>query len=217
MTAQFCRGLYVITDGQLLPGARLADGVRAAIEGGAVMVQYRDKSGDDGRRHAEAAMLARLCRELGALFIVNDDPALAAAAGADGVHLGKDDAAFPSARALLGDRAIIGVSCYDSLERARHAQALGADYVAFGSFFPSLTKPHAVPAPLALLTQARTELTIPVVAIGGITPDNGRALVEAGADALAVISGVFGAADIRAAATAYSRLFSREQATGTAG
>lgn len=201
------RGLYVITDAQLLPGARLLEGVRAAILGGAVTVQYRDKGKDAQQRREQAEALVTLCRALGAVFIINDDPALAAAVRADGVHLGKDDAAFQAARALLGPEAIIGVSCYDSLARAREAQALGADYVAFGSFFPSVTKPKAVPAPLSLLTEAHASLTVPVVAIGGITPENGPALVDAGADALAVISGVFGAADIRAAALQYRQLF----------
>jgi thiamine-phosphate pyrophosphorylase len=123
------------------------------------------------------------------------------------VHLGKDDGRVAGARVRLGPRAVIGVSCYDSLERAVQAAHDGADYVAFGSFFASSNKPQAVRAPLALLTQARRELNIPICAIGGITPDNGAALVSAGADMLAVINGLFGAADVHAAAKAYSEFF----------
>ncbi|MFA5529837.1 MAG: thiamine phosphate synthase [Thiohalomonadaceae bacterium] len=207
MTARLRRGLYAITDARLTPGPHLADAVRAAIEGGAVAIQYRDKGGDGPRRHAQARTLAGLCRTLGAAFIVNDDPALAAAVGADGVHLGKDDARVTAARALLGPDAIIGVSCYDDLTQAERAAELGADYVAFGSFFPSTVKPDAVRADVDLLHRAKARLHLPVAAIGGITADNGAPLVAAGADLLAVISGVFGQRDVRAASQRLSRLF----------
>ncbi|MAT65105.1 MAG: hypothetical protein CMN57_05635 [Gammaproteobacteria bacterium] len=136
---------------------------------------------------------------------------MAAAAGAHGVHLGRDDAAVTAARERLGPRAIIGVSCYNELDRARQAARLGADYVAFGRFFPSRTKPQAVQAEPALLTAARRELGLPLVAIGGITPENGGLLLAAGADMLAVIHGVFGAADIEAAARGYTALFSNRR------
>lgn len=172
------------------------------------MVQFRDKSGDAAWRRETASELKALCEEFGAPFIVNDDLPLAVAVGAAGVHLGREDAPLPEARARLGPDALIGVSCYDSLERGRAAAAQGADYLAFGSVFPSATKPEAVHCPLAMLTRART-LGVPVVAIGGITSDNGRAVIEAGADALAVITAVFDAPDIRYAAKSFSSLWAR--------
>jgi thiamine-phosphate pyrophosphorylase len=141
------------------------------------------------------------------LFIINDDVTLAKETQADGVHLGREDAAIAQARKQLGSRAIIGVSCYNELARAEQAAAQGADYVAFGRFFPSRTKPQAVPASLDLLREAKKKLHIPVVAIGGITPENGASLIAAGANALAVIEGVFGQADVRAAAERYASLF----------
>jgi thiamine-phosphate pyrophosphorylase len=201
------RGLYAITDPGLTPPERLLDAVAAAIAGGAVVVQYRDKGADPGRRQAEASALTGLCHLHGVTFIVNDDAELAAEVGADGVHLGRDDGALQHARRLLGDRATIGVSCYDDLDRARRAAAEGADYVAFGSFFASSVKPDAVRATPGLLHAARRELALPVVAIGGITAENGAQLVTAGADMLAVISDVFGAADVQAAARRIARLF----------
>jgi len=197
------RGLYAITDG---PRDDLLDAVEQALAGGARLLQYRDKTSDAARRLAEARALQQLCRTRDAVFIVNDDVALAKAVQADGVHLGKDDGDLAEARAALGGEAIIGVSCYDSLDRAKRAAGAGADYVAFGAFFPSPTKPHAPRASIELLRQSAA-LGVPRVAIGGITPDNAPSLVEAGADALAVISAVFGAADIRAAAQRFARLY----------
>ncbi|MEW9625578.1 thiamine phosphate synthase [Rhodanobacter geophilus] len=197
------RGLYAITDG---PRADLPEAVAQALAGGARVLQYRDKSADAARRHAEATVLRQLCDRYAVPLIVNDDIALAAAVGAAGVHLGRDDDDLAAARAALGPGAIIGVSCYDSLERARAAAAVGADYVAFGAFFPSPTKPQAARAPLELLRQSAA-LGVPRVAIGGITPDNAPSLVEAGADFLAVISAVFAAPDVRAAAQRFARLY----------
>ena len=196
-------GLYAITDG---PRIDLLEVVAQALAGGARVLQYRDKTADAARRHAEAAALKQLCDTHTVPLIVNDDVALAVAVGAAGVHLGRDDDDVAAARAALGAGAIIGVSCYDSLERARAAAAAGADYVAFGAFFPSPTKPQAVRASLDLLRQSAT-LGVPRVAIGGITPDNALSLVEAGADFLAVISAVFGAPDVRAAAQRFARLY----------
>lgn len=197
------RGLYAITDG---PRAGLLDAVAQALAGGVRLLQYRDKTADTTRRHAEAVALKRLCDVHGAPLIVNDDVALAAAVSAAGVHLGRDDGDVAAARAVLGDGAIIGVSCYDSRALADAAVKAGADYVAFGAFFPSPTKPHAVRASLELLRQSAA-LGVPRVAIGGITPDNAPSLVEAGADFLAVVSAVFGADDVRAAAQRFARLY----------
>lgn len=200
-------GLYAIADTQYLPAARLAPAVEAAIAGGARVIQYRDKRHDAASRVRQARDLAAICRRHGVLFLVNDDVVLAEAAGADGVHLGRGDMLPAAARRLLGPGKIIGVSCYNELERALAAERAGADYVAFGSFFPSRTKPQAVRATPDLLRAAKQRLPIPVVAIGGITPENGAALIEAGADMLAVIEGVFAQPDVRAAARHYARLF----------
>lgn len=201
-------GLYAITDSQLTPGAALAPAVEAALRGGARVIQYRDKGSDTARRQQEAEALNALCRAHGALLIVNDDVELAATAGAAGVHLGRDDPQLTAARKRLGSGAIIGVSCYNQLPRAQAAAEQGADYVAFGRFFTSLTKPDAVAATPELLREARRALDLPLVAIGGITPENGGLLLEAGADMLAVIHGVFGQADIEAAARRFAVLFS---------
>jgi len=141
------------------------------------------------------------------LFLINDDVSLALAVNADGVHLGQRDADISQARTLLGEHRIIGITCHDQLPLALAAQAAGANYVAFGRFFPSLTKPEAPPASLSILQQARAQLRIPIAAIGGITPDNAPSLLAHGADMLAVIHGVFGAGDIAAAAGEYARLF----------
>lgn len=210
-------GLYVIT--RPLPGAAgtLAEAVSEAIAGGARLIQYRDKSESTRRRREEAGAVMEVCREKGVPLIVNDDVELAATVGADGAHLGERDDAPGRARAALGPNAIIGVSCYNELERARRAVADGASYVAFGSFFPSPTKPNAVTAPPGLLRDARRELDVPVCAIGGITPENGAGLIAAGADMLAVLSGVFEAVSVREAACRYARLFESNNESEGAG
>jgi thiamine-phosphate pyrophosphorylase len=196
-------GLYAITDG---PRDDLLAACDAAIDGGAVLLQYRDKTDDAARRLAEARALADLCARRHVALIVNDDVELALASGAMGVHLGEDDAGIASARAKLGPCAIVGVSCYDSLERARVLAAEGADYLAFGAFHASPTKPNARTATPALLRDAKA-LGVPLVAIGGITVANAAPLIEAGANYLAVISAVFGASDTRAAARSFAALF----------
>lgn len=198
-------GLYAIADAVQLAPVSLLDAVAQAIDGGATIVQYRDKSVRPNRSQAED--LARLCQGRGVPLIVNDDIELALRIGAAGAHLGRDDAPLAQARQRLGSQAIIGISCYSQLDRALRAAAEGADYVAFGSFYPSATKPAAQRASLELLREARQRLRIPIVAIGGITPENGAALVAAGADALAVIKGLFAQVDVRAAARRYAALF----------
>lgn len=192
------RGLYVLTDERL--GDRMESVVSAALTGGARLVQYRDKSRDQQRREREAHALRELTREHHALFLVNDDPVLAASVSADGVHLGRDDPDVAGARKLLGTDAVIGVSCYDSLSLARAAVVAGASYLAFGSMYPSSTKPGAVRAPLELLMTAKSEFATPLCAIGGVTPQNAGALVQAGADMIAVVSAVVFAIDPQAAA-----------------
>ncbi|MES9937417.1 MAG: thiamine phosphate synthase [Sedimenticola sp.] len=201
------KGLYAITDSTLAANSSIIDQVAQALAGGARVIQYRDKSGDDQKRLAEAGALLTLCRQHHAPLIINDDVELAARIGADGVHLGKDDPDIEAARARLGKQAIIGISCYNKFERASIAQEAGADYIAFGRFFNSTVKPDAVQAQPDLLRRAKRELELPTVAIGGITPENGGALIEAGADMLAVIHGVFGQPDIRAACERFNELF----------
>jgi thiamine-phosphate pyrophosphorylase len=203
MTPRIPPGLYAITDG---PRDDLLPACAAALEGGARVLQYRDKTRDAARRFREARELSGLCARHGAIFLVNDDIELALASGADGVHLGRGDADIATARTRLGDRAILGATCHASLDRAREAATAGADYLAFGAFHPSPSKPHASRARPGILREAR-HLGLPLVAIGGITPDKGAALVAAGADCLAVISAVFGAADITAAARRFAQLF----------
>jgi thiamine-phosphate pyrophosphorylase len=191
------RGLYAITP----ENGDLAHRVAAALEGGIAALQYRRKENADA---AEARALAGLCRARHALFIVNDDLELAESSGADGVHLGRDDGDIAAARARMQGK-LVGVSCYDSLERAQAAAAAGADYVAFGSVFASPTKPGAVRAPLSLFARAKA-LGVPLVAIGGITLENAGQLVAAGADMLAVVSDLFEAPDVAARARAYGKL-----------
>jgi thiamine-phosphate pyrophosphorylase len=200
-------GLYAIADSHLLARGSLIEQVSLAIDGGAALIQYREKHRSREECGHDARALATLCKERNIPLIINDDIELAAVCGAAGVHLGRDDASVSRARRRLGRRAIIGVSCYNQLERAQAAAVTGASYVAFGRFFPSNTKPGAVQALPALLTQARRDIKLPIVAIGGITPENGAELIQAGADLLAVVEGLFGQADIRAAAQAYAALF----------
>jgi len=208
--ARVC-GLYAIADGAYLRPDELLPGVERALQGGASVIQYRDKHAAPEARLQRALALSYLCERYLVPLIVNDDPVLARQVGAAGVHLGRDDADLIEARAILGEDAIIGVSCYDEFDRAARATVSGADYVAFGSMYPSITKPAAVRANSDLLCRAKAELAVAVVAIGGITPENSVALIHAGADAVAVIEGVFGQTDIRAAANAYARLFPRMQ------
>src|SRR6056297_234272 len=196
------RGLYAITP-EGLDDASLLKSAFRVLSGGAVAIQYRAKS----RANRETARaLADLCRRYGAMLIINDDPKLAAAVDASGVHLGRSDKSIKEARREMGSSRIIGVSCYGDLERARDLAARGADYLAFGSMYASPTKPDAVRCRPEILTAAR-RLGKPVVAIGGITLERAPELIDAGADLLAVISDLFDAPDIEARAAAYSRLF----------
>ena len=199
-------GVYAITD-PVLCGSQLIEKVRDAIAGGIRILQYRNKQASRNRQHEEATELLSLCRQHDVLFIINDDVELAADIDADGVHLGQQDRALREARQQLGADTIIGISCNNRFENALTAQQQGANYVAFGRFFPSQTKPQAPQAEIGLLQRARTELQLPVVAIGGITPANGAQLIAAGADMLAVIHGIFAQQDVRQAAQRYAALF----------
>jgi thiamine-phosphate pyrophosphorylase len=211
MTPARLRGLYAITSASLCAEpTRLQAAVDAALRGGAVLLQYRDKLGDPAQRLANTRALCARCRDYGARFIVNDDIELALAVGADGVHLGARDAPLAAARARLGPAAILGASCGPELARAAAAVAQGASYIAFGRFFDSRTKPDAPQAALKSLQQARRQFTVPICAIGGVTPDNGSPLIAAGADLIAAVEGLFGDPDpatVERRARAYSQLF----------
>jgi thiamine-phosphate pyrophosphorylase len=199
-------GLYAVTpDSSDTPG--LLAGVKSALDGGARLLQYRNKGTDAALRRAQGSALLALCRRYEVPLIINDDLDLALELNAAGVHLGSDDGSLRAARNRLGRTKILGASCYRQLAGALEAQEAGADYVAFGSFFASGVKPTAVRAPLDLLVEAKRRLSVPVVAIGGITLDNAPQLIAAGADAVAVISALFGAADVRAAARGFTTLF----------
>lgn len=208
---RFPIGLYGVTP-EWDDTARLLDAVRQAAAGGMRALQLRRKHLTRAQRLAQARELAALCRELGVVFLVNDDWQTALEAGADGAHLGREDASLAEVRAAAPGL-ILGVSCYADLERARGLLAQGADYIAFGAVFPSPTKPQAAHAPLALLGEAaalargQAAPRPAVVAIGGITPANAGQVAAAGADSIAVITGLFEAPDIRAAAQACAAPF----------
>ncbi len=201
--------LYLITPDDA-DTERLLARTAPLLEAGVTWLQYRNKTAGDALRHAQALALQALCAQAGVPLIVNDHVRLAKAVGAAGVHLGEDDGDIAPARALLGAGAIIGVSCYDELARAERAVAAGADYVAFGAFFPTRSKQTVRQACTELLTQAAS-LGVPRIAIGGITPDNARSLIDAGADLIAVIGGVFDTPDPVAAVHDYLRSFQNGQ------
>ena len=199
--------LYAITDSQLLPGDKLFTGVEAALQGGCKWIQYRDKSSGAEQRRRDAHQLVALCNQYQASLIVNDDVQLALETNARGVHLGQDDGSVRAARQLLGEHAIIGVTCHDSLPLAQQAIDDGASYIAFGRFFPSHTKPHARPAKFTLISEAKTKFPhMPIVVIGGITLDNAHILLDAGADKLAICHDLFNVADIHLQAQRFNQL-----------
>lgn len=204
------RGLYAITDSQLLADGRLLPYVEAALKGGARLLQYRDKSAEQARRLREAEALRELCARHGAQLVINDDAELAARLGG-GLHLGQEDGSLAAARALLGPRTVIGATCHAQLPLAEQAVAEGASYVAFGRFFNSSTKPGAPTADVALLQAARKRFGVPIAAIGGITLQTAPQLIAAGASLIAVIHALFAAdsaAEVQRRAEAFSQLFS---------
>lgn len=199
-------GLYAVTP-DLADTQKLIQQVRLALEGGTRWLQYRNKSADKSLGLQQATALMRLCREFAVPLIINDSLDVALEINADGVHLGAQDFLISHAKNKLGAEKIIGVSCYDNLQCALEAETEGADYVALGSFFASTVKPHAVRAPLKLLREAKERLRVPVVAVGGIDLHNAGLLVGAGADAVAVISALFNAEDIKETAKNFAALF----------
>jgi len=204
-SAHRIRGLYAVTPDEP-DTARLAELVAQAVAGGARLVQYRNKTASQALRAEQGEALLEVCRRERVPLIINDDLDLAVRIGADGLHLGREDGDLAQARARLPD-ALLGASCYSDIGRAREAKRLGADYVAFGSFFASSTKPGATRAPLSVIAEARRAVALPVVAIGGITLDNARVLLAAGIDSVAVISALFSVPDVRAAAAQFAQLF----------
>ncbi|WP_330926918.1 thiamine phosphate synthase [Candidatus Sororendozoicomonas aggregata] len=202
------KGLYGITDSRLLPDDEtMMVFVEQALTGGMKVLQYRDKSSDHSRRLRQAGALKALCHHYQALLIINDDIQLAADVEADGIHLGQKDASIDEARSRLGDYAVIGISAENSLPQALTGVERGADYIAFGRFFPSSTKPDAKQANISVLKDAKKLFRQPVVAIGGITVDNAPELIAAGADMIAVVNNLFSAPDIQYRAREFSQLF----------
>ena len=200
------KGLYAITP-DMADLNTLIQKTQLAIEGGAFMVQYRSKIQDRDVKMQQCAAILRLCREYKIPCIVNDDVDMCRILEADGVHLGEKDDNIAEVRRILGEDAIIGSSCYDQLNRAKQAQNEGASYVAFGAMFETLTKPHAPRATLELLREAKSQIKIPVVAIGGITMNNAHDVIETGIDAIAVINSLFEAKTIKETAETFSKMF----------
>ena len=201
------KGLYAITDQKLITEEGFRQSIEAALQGGTRVIQYRDKSANQNKRHQQASLLRALCDQYHAICIINDDIELARAVNAHGVHLGKDDFSLRHARQVLGENAIIGVSCYNDLNRAIEAENYNADYVAFGAIFSSSTKPDAKVAGLDIIAQAKQQLSIPVCTIGGITQENIPLVIQQGADMAAVISGIFSTDDIKQATATLSQFF----------
>ncbi len=185
------RGLYAITDTANHNTEAMLTKTEDILRAGAKILQLRNKHADKNMHIAEAEQLSDLCQQFSVPLIINDDIELAIQVGADGIHLGKNDLSITEARTRLGNKVMIGCSCYNDLNRAYNAVNAGADYIAFGAFYPSPSKPDAVRATPEIIQKAKQEFNLPVVAIGGITPENGRALIDAGADMLAVISGLY--------------------------
>lgn len=199
-------GLYLVTP-DWDDTARLLDVSGAALEGGAALLQYRHKSAPEAQRREQAGALLVLCRRHGVPLIINDHIALCMELDADGVHVGGTDLSVQEARALVGPDKIVGASCYGDLQRASVAQAAGASYLAFGGFYPSLVKRYSFRTEIDLVREARARFDLPLVVIGGMTPENATPLVERGAHMVAAISAVFSAADPGAAAQRFRALF----------
>jgi thiamine-phosphate pyrophosphorylase len=200
------RGLYLVTPNWDDTG-RLLDCTRQALEAGAALVQYRHKDATPALRAEQAAALLALCRRHGRPLVINDHVALCQALDADGVHVGATDVAVAAVRAALGPSKIVGASCYGDLGLAHAAARAGASYVAFGGFYPSAVKVYPVTTAPAIVAEAKAQLPVPVVVIGGMTAANAAPLAALGADMVAAISSVYQARDVRQAARAFGALF----------
>jgi len=199
-------GPYAITP-DLNQTNDLLNKTRQVLEGGVKLVQYRNKSANESLRREQAKLLLSLCREHNALLIINDHLEIAIEIDADGVHVGKNDVSVSAAKNQLGQNKIVGTSCYNQLDLAMQAQKDGADYIAFGAFFSSLTKPNAVSVSISLVNQAQKALSIPIVGIGGIQLTNARTVIQSGCAAIAVCHDLFQAENIKATAEHYVQLF----------
>jgi len=204
------KGLYAITDTANLSSELMLTRTEEILRAGAKLLQYRNKQANENTRIAEAEQLLDLCRKYSVPLIINDDISLAVQIGADGVHLGKTDSSIANAREHLGNNAMVGCSCYNDLDRAQLVSKSGVDYIAFGAFFPSPTKPGAAHATADIIQTAKQKFDLPVVAIGGITPENGQSLIAAGADMLAVISGLYASNDPFNTTKQYIKMFNTE-------
>ncbi|WP_417596351.1 thiamine phosphate synthase [Oceanospirillum sp.] len=187
--------VYAITDSILMPGEQLFIKAEAALKAGIGCLQYREKTATAEDKEARAIRLLNLCQQYDTPLIINDDLELALKIDANGVHLGQSDGSLTDARRKLGEDKILGATCHASLKLAQQAQDAGADYLAFGRFFPSATKPDAPAAPLALIAQAKARFQRPIVVIGGIDPDNSGQVFDQGADMIAVVNSLFGTHD----------------------
>ncbi|HBV21147.1 MAG TPA: thiamine phosphate synthase [Nitrosomonas sp.] len=203
---QSIHGLYGITP-NLIDTAVLLNQTEQILTGGAQLIQYRNKIADKTLRRHQANLLLRLCRTYATPMIINDHLDLATEIDADGVHVGQNDVDITAARKLLGTDKIIGATCYNRLDLAIQAESKGADYVAFGAFYPTSTKQNTVTAPLDILVQARKILTIPIIGIGGINLTNAQTIIKNGADAVAVSYTLYQAKDIHKTAETFSRFF----------
>ncbi|MES2832503.1 MAG: thiamine phosphate synthase [Pseudomonadota bacterium] len=200
------RGLYLVTP-DWNDTERLLAVSEQALAGGAALLQYRHKTAAPALRQAQATALLALCRRFDCLFIVNDHVDLCLAVGADGVHVGGTDAAVASVRAQIGPNLILGASCYGDLALAQAAHLGGASYVAYGGFYPSRVKQYPVTTPVSIIASSQAEVPLPVVVIGGMTPENSAPLVAAGADMVAAISSVFSADHPQQVAAEFVGLF----------
>jgi thiamine-phosphate pyrophosphorylase len=200
------KGLYLVTpdwdDTQ-----KLLEVSEAGLRGGAALLQYRHKTADAQLRKTQAAQLQVLCRRYSVPFIVNDFVDLCIELDADGIHVGGTDATVVQVRAAVGATKIVGASCYGSMDLARDAYRAGASYVAFGGFYPSRVKKYEVSTPPEIVAQAKREIPLPNVVIGGMTPDNAAPLVAQGTDMVAAISSVYLAQDPEAVARRFIELF----------
>ncbi len=199
-------GVYAITDCENITADELLSKTESILSVGVALFQYRNKTKDQTKKRTLAVALQSLCKKYKTPFIVNDDLILTKEIAADGIHLGQHDTDIDTARSVLGDK-IIGVSCYNDFNRAVIAEQSGADYIAFGAFFPSSTKPEAVQANIELIIKSKEVFNIPVVAIGGITPENAKQLINAKVDFLAVITGIYSTGDAASSTLAYNNLF----------
>lgn len=185
------QGIYVLSDAHLTPKETILSQMKRVLESGVSVIQFREKYASDAQIELTCKAIQALCRQYKALFIIDDRAELVKKIDADGLHVGKEDIDYVEARALLGNAKIIGVSCYGDIQRAKHYEALGADYVAFGSFFPSPTKPNSPVVPLSILKEAKALLNIPICAIGGINVSNINEVAQSGIDMYALISAVY--------------------------